>query len=143
MIPVLSLPAFLVSTLIAVVIGAAGTAAVVSSGGGQNDHAGVRLGTLDGVLAVCCDLHGSTREAGTVVVKPPGGEARVIAVGSTGQFSVALPAGSYKAVGGIARLGWRIGQCRPIPLTSVAPRTTWESVVADRTTRVVIVCQGH
>lgn len=135
--------ALLLSLLVILAGVGAGTLLLSSGSRRELPATRARIGTLTGELAVCCNAFGDTREAGTVIVKQLGGATRVIAVDDTGHFSVALPAGSYHAVGGIAPLGWRMGQCRPVPPSSASPPASPTYVRADGTTHVLIICQGQ
>jgi hypothetical protein len=101
------------------------------------------LGRITGSLGVCCNAHGRMPQAGIVVVRRIGGGARVIGVNRTGRFSLALPAGRYEALGGIPRLGWRLGRCRLERPSSSAPPASPIEIRPNRTTRASIICQGR
>ena len=100
-------------------------------------------GVLNGELAVCCSAIGSSREAGTVVARRTDGRARTFAVTSSGRFSVSLPPGRYRVVGGIPKLGWSVGRCLPVPATWNAPRPSMQDVRIGQMTSVSIICQGQ
>lgn len=103
----------------------------------------IRTGTLKGVLAVCCNAHGSTPERGVVRIKRRGGRARLVHVGGTGHFSVQLRVGVYDTVGGIPSLNWKLGQCRPERPSSSSPPPSPIVIRPRATTRVWIVCAGQ
>jgi hypothetical protein len=101
-------------------------------------------GTLRGTLAVCCTAKGRTGESGTVVVQGADKSRRFVYSGPTGGFSVALPPGRYRVVGGIPKLGWKIGRCRPVLTTGTSSRALPTVIVSsNRTTTISVVCQGQ
>jgi hypothetical protein len=108
----------------------------------QHGFVGARVGTLKGVLSVCCSAAGSTPEAGVVVVSRIGGGSRSLAVGRSGRFSLSLRAGRYRVVGGIPRLDWAVGRCLSVPNSSTRPSSS-VSLRFHRTTQVDVVCQGQ
>jgi hypothetical protein len=82
---------------------------------------------------------GCSYEPGTVVITEESGDRHRINVGRSGRFSVRLSAGRYHAIGGIPRLGWKLGSCYVD--SPLAP--AWIQVRADRTSRIVVDCHGH
>jgi hypothetical protein len=100
-------------------------------------------GRLTGVLIVSGGAAhpgtcGCTREPGIVVLTPKHGGQHRIDVRRSGRFSISLPAGRYQAVGGIPRLGWRLGACT---VDSPASPASFR-VTAGRTTRITVDCHG-
>ena len=100
-------------------------------------------GLITGSLTVCCDANGSTPEPGTVVIRAPNRSGYVVDVGHSGQFSVSLPPGRYRVVGGIPTLGWQIGRCIAIPARSSSPPAEPAIVKAGARTNVIVNCQGQ
>ncbi|HEY5431248.1 MAG TPA: hypothetical protein VIK04_19180 [Solirubrobacteraceae bacterium] len=101
-------------------------------------------GVLDGSVAPCCTATGSTPEPGTIVVYGANGTQRYVYPGASGHFSVSLPPGHYRVVGGIPKLGWRVGRCLPVPadVKSNSPSPT-VAVNSNHTTTISVVCKGH
>lgn len=106
-------------------------------------HTPNRDGVLNGELSVCCSAVGSTPEAGTIVARTADGSGRTIDVRPSGRFSVSLPPGRYRVLGGIPKLGWSVGRCLPDSPTRNAPRTPMEDIRIGETTSVSVICQGQ
>jgi hypothetical protein len=100
-------------------------------------------GMLSGSLSVCCDAHGRTPEAGIVLIRASDGIGNVVQVGRSGDFSIPLAPGRYQIVGGIPRLGWRIGECVAVPARPGASPAEPRIVRAHARTRVIVNCQGQ
>jgi hypothetical protein len=102
-------------------------------------------GTIEGAVSVCCNAHGNMHESGgTIVVHGANGTQRYAYSGHAGRFSVSLPPGHYRVVGGIPRLGWKVGLCHSFPATrrysKPLPTVT---VTSSQTTAISIICQGQ
>jgi hypothetical protein len=103
-----------------------------------------RNGILGGTLAVCCNAQGSKREPGTIVIHGADNTQRYLYPGPSGQFSVSLPPGHYRVVGGIPKLGWKLGRCQPVPATGTSNRPSPTVAVSSaRTTTISVLCQGQ
>ena len=101
-------------------------------------------GTLTGTLAVCCSATGSTSESGTIVIHGADQTQRYLYPGPSGRFSVSLPPGHYRIIGGIPKLGWRLGRCHPVPATGTSNRASPTIAVSSGlTTTISVVCQGQ
>jgi hypothetical protein len=103
----------------------------------------IQRGRVTGVLVVSGGKAGPgscgcTREAGIVVLTAKQGGQHRINVRRSGRFSISLPTGRYQAVGGIPRLGWKLGAC----IVDSPSRPASFRVVAGRTTRITVDCHG-
>lgn len=101
-------------------------------------------GTLNGDLSVCCGADGQPRAAGTIVVHGAHGTLRYVYTDQSGQFSVSLPPGNYRVVGGIPQRGLKIDRCRPSAATGKqTPSQSLTEVASGRTTTIAVTCQGR
>ena len=99
-------------------------------------------GTLNGDLSVCCRAPGQTREAGTIVVHGTRGTQRYAYTDQSGHFTVSLPPGSYRVVGGIPQHGWKIGRCQPSSTSGkTKPPRSLTEVTSNHTTTIAVICQ--
>ncbi len=99
-------------------------------------------GLLDGRLALCCSAAGTTPEPGTIVIHGANGTQRYVYPGRSGRFTVSLPPGRYRVVGGIPTLGWKVGLCHAVPGTGKSNGPSPTAVVTSaRTTTISVRCQ--
>ena len=111
----------------------------------------VAHGTLAGTLAVygaAETVHscGCRLEAGTLRLTDRSGRVTRVEVGKSWRFTVAVPVGDYRVIGGIKRLNWPMGSCHLFNPTSVGRRLTAKSYIdvgASRVTHVHVGCFGE